>query len=78
MADGDDPDELARLRQELAEARAELERTRREAADWRGRAEEARQQIERALAEAILSETVTPGPAADRAGAGQAGGADRR
>ena len=68
MADsGEDADELARLRRELAEARAEAERARQEAATWRGRAEAAaRREIEQVLAEANLSGTVARGPAADR------------
>jgi hypothetical protein len=72
MADGDDPGELARLRRELAEARAELDRAWREAEAWRARAEAARRQIERALAVADLTETETAarGSAADRAGGG--------
>ena len=80
MADGgDDADELARLRRELAAARAEVERARQDAATWRGRAEAARREIEQALAEADLSGTVARGPsAADRADEGPAGETGRR
>jgi hypothetical protein len=78
MADGDDANELARLRRELAEARADLERTRREAEAWRAQAEEARRGIELALAEADLSGTAARGPAAGRTDEEPAGGADHR
>ena len=78
MADGGGDDELARLRRELAEARAEAERARQEAATWRAQAEAARRGIELALAEADLSGTAARGPAADRMDEEPAGGADHR
>ncbi|HEX6015337.1 MAG TPA: hypothetical protein VFY87_26770 [Geminicoccaceae bacterium] len=69
MAGGDDDaGELARLRQELAETRAKLEQAWQEAETWRGRAEAARREIERALAEANLSGTGAHPPSPPRAG----------